>query len=65
MAVRSRRRTSALGRSATVGGRPKPVDHRIEKRPFAPPSIMGYCLGSLKVCDADNNWEIRFLYGSA
>jgi hypothetical protein len=34
MAVRSSRRTSALGRSATDGVRLTAVDHRIEKRPF-------------------------------
>jgi hypothetical protein len=27
---------------------------------IVPPSMMGYCLGSLKVCDADKKWKIRF-----
>lgn len=45
--------------------RPKPVDHRIEKQPFAPPSMMGYCSRTLVACYTDNNWQIQFLYGSA
>ncbi|MEQ1844384.1 MAG: hypothetical protein ABL983_02260 [Nitrospira sp.] len=31
---RKERRPAGPGRSTTVGIRPKPVDHRIEKRPF-------------------------------
>jgi len=30
----ARNAMAASGRSVTVGIRPKPVDHRIEKRPF-------------------------------
>jgi len=62
MTVRSRRRTSALGRhlpDAMAGeSRPKPVDHRVEKQQFAPPSIVGYCSRSLEVCYADRTWQI-------